>query len=150
MNASKNPSPVEKIIDRVVEDEKNGIRTYIVEKVIDGVLERHELGADEYVVDQICKWVLSAGGIHTTQDYDQFQAMIEEAFGEPENDMTCFGSLSLLKADRWYIDVSGIDPLDLPLPKWERDRQSAPPRTATLTTGEPVAYSSKEYIYGLF
>ena len=55
---NENHSPVEKIIDRVVEDEKNGIRIYTIEKVIDGILERLELGADEYVVDQICKWTV--------------------------------------------------------------------------------------------
>lgn len=151
MNAlNENNSPVEKIIDRVVEDEKNGIRIYTIEKVIDGILERLELGADEYVVDQICKWTLSRGGIHSDEDYDRFQAMVEEAFGEGDEHGTYLGNLPLLKADRWYIDVSGIDPLDLPLPKWERDRQAAPPRTATLTAGEPAAYPSKEYVYGLF
>ena len=125
---NENNSPVEKIIDRVVEDEKNGIRIYTIEKVIDGILERLELGADEYVVDQICKWTLSRGGIHSDEDYDRFQAMVEEAFGEGDEHGTYLGNLPLLKADRWYIDVSGIDPLDLPLPKWERDRQAAPPR----------------------
>lgn len=101
--------------------------------------------------------VIAAGGIRSNEDYDRFYDQVMAlsqrwVTGTDEDGDETFYDRSLIsirQAEILYAAMTGTDEMDLPSPKWQREKSIETKAGDIIVYGKPAEYEP-EYMYGLF